>query len=49
MQNAIIGFVMLVCPFVHSSAWKNSAPIDRIFLNSVLVFFENLLRKFNFK
>jgi len=31
-QKATIGFVMSVCPFLHPSAWNNSAPTGRIFM-----------------
>jgi len=45
-----INFAMPVRLSVCLSAWNNSAPIGRIFVKFyILVFFENLSRKFKFR
>jgi len=49
LRKATIGFVMFECPSVRLSALSNSAPTGQNFLKfNTELFFENLMKKFNF-
>ena len=45
LEKGLQSFVVSVCP----SAWKNAAPIGRIFMKFIWLFFENLSREFEFE
>jgi len=45
-NNNIIGFTMSVCPSVSLSAWRKSAPTERIFVKiNILEFFKKSINK----